>query len=112
VNDQERVGPRRRSAAEAAQLVAEYEASGLSRAEFCRERRLSLNTLNRYCARQRAIAGAGLGKLLEVELRNAGAQANAASGLCVHLCGGYRIEIARGFDPETLTRLVRALERI
>ena len=42
----------RRSRTEAQQLVAEYEASGLSRVEFCRERGLSLATLARYRKRQ------------------------------------------------------------
>ena len=50
MNEQEQVGPRRRrrSRAEAGQLVVEYEASGLSRAEFCRGRGLSWATLLRY----------------------------------------------------------------
>ena len=39
---------RRRSRQEVEQLVAEYESSGLSRNEFCRERGLSLSTLSRY----------------------------------------------------------------
>jgi hypothetical protein len=43
---------RRRSRAEAGQLVAEYEASGLSQVEFCREQGLSLATLARYRKRQ------------------------------------------------------------
>ena len=43
---------RRRSRAEAEQLVAEYEASGLSRVEFCRKQGLSLATLARYRKRQ------------------------------------------------------------
>ena len=39
---------RRRSRAEIEQLVAEFEVSGLSRIEFCRERGLVLSTLGRY----------------------------------------------------------------
>jgi len=39
---------RRRSRQEVEQLVAEYESSGLSRSEFCRERGLGLSTLDRY----------------------------------------------------------------
>ena len=38
--------------AEAGQLVAEYEASGLSQVEFCRKQGLSLATLARYRKRQ------------------------------------------------------------
>src|ERR1035441_958157 len=42
-------------------MVAEYEASGLGRGEFCRERGLSLSTLLRYRKRpaQTGVAGAG-----------------------------------------------------
>jgi hypothetical protein len=43
---------RRRSRAEAAQLVAEYEGSGLSRVEFCRKQGLSVATPARYRKRQ------------------------------------------------------------
>jgi len=44
---------RHRSRAEADQLAAEYEASGLSQAEFCQERDVALKTLARYLARFR-----------------------------------------------------------
>ena len=43
---------RRRSRQEVEQLIAEYESSGLSRSEFCRERGLSLSTLSRYRKRR------------------------------------------------------------
>jgi transposase-like protein len=43
---------RRRSRAEAEQVVSEYEGSGLSRVEFCRKHGLSLATLARYRKRQ------------------------------------------------------------
>jgi hypothetical protein len=42
------VGRRRRSQAEAAALVAEFEASGLMRQEFCRQRGLAIGTLDKY----------------------------------------------------------------
>ena len=45
---------RRRSRAEAEQLVVEYEASGMSRAEFCQKQGLSLATLARYRKRRSA----------------------------------------------------------
>jgi transposase-like protein len=46
---EERVGKRRRrrSRAEVERLVAEYEASGLSREEFCQRHGLALATLAR-----------------------------------------------------------------
>jgi transposase-like protein len=110
---EEQVGAtrRRRSRAEAAQLVAEYEAGGLSREEFCRERELALSTLARYRKRRRAEGqdeGAGPGRWLAVEL--SGAQPAGASGLAVVLTGGRRIEVGRGFDARTLEQLVSLLE--
>lgn len=102
----------RRSRAEADRLVSEYEASGLSRREFCKQRSLSLNTLNRYCGRRRASAEAGGGNWLEVELRAAGTGANSDSGVCLQVAGNRRIEIARSFDADTLERVVRLLERL
>ena len=44
---------RHRNRAEADQLAAEYEASGVSQAEFCRQRDLPLKTLARYVTRFR-----------------------------------------------------------
>ncbi len=103
---------RRRSRAEVERLVAAYETSGLSQAEFCRQHALSLSTLSRYLQRRREAAAAGV-NLLAVELR--GAPAIAAqrddSGLAIALAGGRRIEVARGFDAGTLVQLLGVLER-
>ncbi len=54
MDEQEQAIPvrRRRSRAEAEQLAAEYEASGLSRTEFCRKHAVSLSTLNRHWKRR------------------------------------------------------------
>jgi hypothetical protein len=49
-------------------LVAEYESSGLSRIEFCRERGLALSTLGRYRKRRKRQAAAGSNTLLAVEV--------------------------------------------
>ena len=51
---------RRRSRQEVEQVVAEYETSGLSRIEFCRERGVALSTLGRYRSRQQRQAPAGM----------------------------------------------------
>ena len=105
---------RRRSRAEIQQLVAEYEASGLGRTAFCQERGLSLSTLSRYRKRQEQTAGeAAEGKRwLAVEVAGTVvAGGEKASGLAVVLPGGRRIEVGRGFDAETLQRLLAAVER-
>jgi hypothetical protein len=106
---------RRRSRAEIEQLVAEYEASGLGRTVFCQRKGLSLATLARYQKRQEQRAGeASEGKRwLAVEVTGSAAVAGdeRASGLAVVLPGGWRIEIGRGFDGDTLKRLLAVAER-
>ena len=106
---------RRRSRAEIEQLVTEYEASGLGRTAFCQQRGLSLSTLARYRRRQEHTAGEGTeGKrwlAVEVCGAPAGAGGDRASGLAVVMASGRRIEVARGFDGDTLKRLLAVVER-
>jgi hypothetical protein len=105
---------RRRSREEAEQLVDEYEASGLSRVDFCRERGLSLATLARYRKRQAQANTAPGVRWLEVEVSGNGPapESGGTSGLTVALKHGRRIEIARRFDARTLAQLVAVLERV
>src|ERR1039458_7731761 len=100
---------RRRSRAEVEQLVAEFESSGLSRVEFCRERGLALSTLGRYRKRGRPVP-APANALLAVEVSGRAPVPLGAtgSGLAVVLRGGRRIEVGRGFDTGVLEQLVRA----
>jgi hypothetical protein len=106
---------RRRSRTEAGQLVAAYEASGLSCIEFCRQQGLSLATLARYRKRQRQAQGeAATGnRWLAVEVSSVSATAGSgtASGLAITLAGGRRIEVGRGFNAPTLLQLLSVLER-
>jgi hypothetical protein len=105
---------RRRSAVEVAGVVAEYEASGLSRVAFCQRKGLSLATLARYRKRH-PHSGAVPGSrwvAVEVSGRCAGQACGAGSGLAVALADGRRIEVGAGFDAPTLARLVNVLERI
>ena len=100
---------RRRSRAQAEQLVAEYEASGIGQEEFCRQHGLALSTLARYRKwRQERGEAVGPGRWVAVEL--AGSPQAGASGLAVVLAGGRRIEVGRGFDARTLEQLLRVLE--
>lgn len=106
---------RRRSGAEVEKLVAEYEASGLGRTEFCRNHGLALSTLNRYCKRRQAHPEAdGAGRWVAVELSgsNPATGKSGSSGLTVVLSSGRRIEIRRSFDPSTLEQLMVLLERV
>jgi hypothetical protein len=103
---------RRRSRYEVEQLVADYESSGLSRSEFCRERGLALSTLGRYKRRREQHEPARSNPLLAVELssRPEASVAAAGSALAVVLRRGRRIEVGRGFDAGALEQLVRVLE--
>jgi transposase-like protein len=107
------IGRRRRSRAEAERLVAEYEASGLSRVEFCRSQGLSPATLARYRKRQ-AQGGPESGNCwvaVEVSAARPASSGKADSGLAVALPCGRRIEVGRGFDASTLVQLLGVLER-
>jgi transposase-like protein len=106
---------RRRSRAEAEQVAGEYEGSGLSRVEFCRQHGLSLATLARYRKRQAQAQGkAALGnRWVTVEVSGASStlESRGSSGLAVALPGGRRIDVGRGFDSRTLVQLLVVLER-
>lgn len=97
---------------EAAQLCAEYETSGLSRTDFCRQRGLSLSTLSRYRKRQAQASATAPVHWLEVEASGNATGSAGGSGLTVALPGGRRIEVARGFDTRTLAQLLAVLERV
>jgi hypothetical protein len=96
-------------------LAAEYEASGLSRAEFCGTHRLSLSTLTRYQKWQREAGGETRpgSRWVSVELAGAGPGPAGwtGSGLAVTLAAGRRIDVGRGFDAQTLVELLGVLER-
>ncbi len=94
--------------------MAEHQASGLSRVEFCRQKGVSLATLARYRKRQAQGDGLPGSRWLTVEVCGDGAEPErgASSSLALVLAGGRRIEIGRGFDARTLTPLLSVLERV
>jgi|ERR1017187_6222036 hypothetical protein len=105
---------RRRSRAEAEQLVIEYESSGLTRRSFCAGRGLSVGTLDYYrqCRRKRNQGGAGriipVQLLSEISVPPASASEQGIA-LWVESRSGYRIGVGSGFDAPTLKRLVAVL---
>ncbi len=107
----EREHQRHRSRAEADHLAAEYEASGLSREEFCNQKNVALKSLARYVTRYRKQKGEGNGQQRWVAVEVA-ARAAGSGELTVHLSGGRRIEVKRGFDAHTLRQLVSVLDRV
>ena len=98
-----------------AELVAEYESSGLSPTAFCRQKGMNRMTLQAYQLRQQeaAVGTASEKRWLAVEVRGATSVevGGGASGLAVLLPGGCRIEIGHGFDADTLKRLLAVVER-
>ena len=108
---------RRRSWAEAAQLVGEFERSGVRRKEFCAARGLSVHTLDAW--RRRASQPGVAEKIVPVELvescdagrkRMSAGSAEQSGQLRVVLSSGLRIEVEPGFDEAELRRLIAALE--
>ena len=102
---------RHRSRAEADQLAAEYEASGLTREEFCLQKNVSLKTLCRYVTRYRKqkAGGSEPQRLVEAEVASPN---GCGAELAVLLASGRRIEVGRGFDASTLRQLVAVLEQV
>jgi hypothetical protein len=111
----------RRGRAEIERLAGLYQTSGMGRSEFCRSHGMALSTLNRYLKKQQnrqspaGSNGVEQSRLVAVEL--AGPVTTVSTGeypgvLTVLLSNGRRVEVGRGFDAETLARLVTVLERL
>jgi hypothetical protein len=103
-------------------LIRDFRRSGLTHAEFCREREISLHTFRKRLYGQKALAPAldrkrdevplAPTRFLPVALEPAGElpPVPPADPLAVILPGGRRIVVGKGFDPETLRRLIEAIE--
>jgi hypothetical protein len=103
----------RRSRAEAAELVKEYEASGLSREAFCAQRGMGISTLVRYFRWRAEEAGGAKRRWVSVEVSAKERPVADGDGkLSVRLANGRRIEVSRGFDGAMLEQLLSVLERV
>jgi hypothetical protein len=106
----------RRTSAEVAQLVSEYELSGMGPKKFCELHDLAPSTLGRGLRRKRGAKNEGplVNRLIGVDVVEKGKsqRKQIASGLEVIVAKGRRIEIGTDFDDATLQRLVGVLERI
>ena len=100
---------RYRSGSEAEQLVRSFEASGLTRGEFCTRNQVAQNTFNRYMQRYggHRCEGDQQQQLVAVEIMDARV---FRAEVAVVLPRGRRVEVARGFDAHTLQAVVAALE--
>jgi len=111
----------RRSRAEIERLVALFGSSGMGRVEFCRIHGVAVSTLARQLKKQRSkqlqTDGNGIerSRLMAVELSTSApvvASADRSATLIVLLPNKHRIEIGRGFDPDTLAQLLTVLEKL
>jgi hypothetical protein len=102
-------------------LLHDFQRSGLTHVEFCRRRGLSLHTFRKRLYGQKALvpglkrehksAPAELTRFLPVTLKAGDLlPVTSVDPLTVILCGGRRIVVGEGFDPETLRRLIDAIE--
>ena len=102
---------RTRSRAEADALAADYEASGLSRQEFCQQRQVAFKTLARYLTQRRkrlAAVPSESTRLVRVQVKP---PQGTEGELTVMVPGGRRIVVPRGFDSDLLRQLLVVLEQ-
>ncbi len=93
-------------------MVADYEASGLSREAFCAQRGMGITTLGRYFRWRQEAQGASKAKFVAVQVARKQRPSIAGEGkLTVTLANGRRIEVGSSFDGAMLEQLVRLLER-
>ena len=76
---------RRRGRVEVEKLVAEYEASGLTRDGFCQQRGLSVAALDKYRQRVQKWARSGAGPMLPVEVVLSAAQGSKQNSYRLHI---------------------------
>jgi hypothetical protein len=84
-------------------VVEEFQTSGLTRGEFCRQRAIPVTTLDYWRQQMRR-------KPRLVQVKVAGVEATAQS-FTLRLANGRSIDSSWRFDEEELTRLIRVAER-
>ncbi len=94
-------------------IINEFRQSGLTQAEFCRQRDLSLQTFRKYLYGSRPVAKTTpVVEFLPLTAPIALPQAPRLEpdSLVLILAGGRRIAVAPGFDSQTLKRLIETIE--
>lgn len=95
----------RRSTEEIDQLLKQFEASGKTRADYCREVGIAVSTLGRYLKRRRGSRQ----RLVRVSLRPAPCR---SAGFALVLGNGRRIESDWEFSEPELARLISVAEAV
>lgn len=88
-------------------MARKFEGSGMTRREYGQQVGLAPSSLDYY--RRLADGRRAVARLVEVEVA-APALTAGVRELAVVLGDGRRVEVGRGFDEDTLWRLLRALE--
>jgi hypothetical protein len=88
----------------------EWKKSGLTQVEYCRRNNLRVNGLLYW--KKRLLAKGCVAALVEVPTEIVSRSASVQkSPLCLLIDGRFRVEIAPGFDADTLERLIGVLDR-
>jgi hypothetical protein len=97
----------KRNAEEMERLVEGYQASGLTRTEYCRRESVPVTTLDYYRRRQ---TGKEKGRLVKVVVQSDPAEPKSV--FTVVLGNGRRIESGWSFGEAELARLIRICEAV
>ena len=92
-----------------AQLVADYRASGKTQAEYCRETRISVSTLQYHGRRQRKSEPTRFVPV-KVTAHGSGAATAGIGTLAIVLRNGRRVEMGWSGDAKGLNHLLASLE--
>ena len=103
-----RDGGRRHTPAQREQLLAAYRRSGLTQKAFAAQTGIGYSTLTSWLKKAGASPGAGLadGPPALIRIPNLLPPAGRVAAYRLEFAGGLRVEVARGFDPEELGRLL------
>lgn len=98
------------TAAERAEWLELYRASGQTVAAFCRANEIAYASLSLWLRQSEAVGASDAGELVEVPM--AALCSPAAAIVKVQLPGGAGLEVAPGTDPRWLAQLIRALSPV
>ena len=90
-------------------MLEEYQASGLSRREFCQQRSIPVTTFDYWRGKDRVKVGKPVRRTAVGESRGGGQRGNGAQ-FTLSLANGRRIESSWRFADVELARLIRIAE--
>ena len=105
-----RVGRRRHTPAQREKLLATYRRSGLTQKAFAAQAGIGCSTLTSWLGKAGAPPSAGMADNPPALIRvpNLLPRAGRVAAYRLEFAGGLTVEVARGFDPEELRRLLAA----